>query len=143
VTVYRGADVTAAIVHAIDLEGLDVGAGEKPAGAGWQGAPEVSNFVPYVVVHPTPGGVFDGTIGVPFDDGQPDYVISAFGATQQQCQVVADVVWQLLTSRPLEVSGRVVQLAMPDVEGGVVKDTDLSPPVWYSPTRWRIYTTTA
>jgi hypothetical protein len=143
VTVHKSRDLTAGIVALIAADGWDVGEGIRPDGVGWQGTPGASAFVPYVVVHPTPGGVYDGTISAPFGDAQPDYVISSYAATQSQCQNLADQVYEVLTTSFPTVTGRVVQLMMPDVDGGVVRDDDAQPPVFYSPTRWRIYTTTA
>jgi hypothetical protein len=142
---HKSRDLTDAIVDALELAGLVVGRGIKPAtGAGWQGDPGASTFIPYVVVHPSPGGVYDGSLETPFDDAQPDYVVSAIAATQTACQVTADAAFAVLLTAPSFVmDGRVVQLAEPDVDGGVVRDDDVQPPVYYSPTRWRFYTTSA
>lgn len=140
---YKGADLTAAITAVLEATTLPVGEGVKPEGAGWQGTPGDSQFVTYVVVHPSPGGVFEGSLDEPYDDGQPDYVITAYAATQHGCQVAADLVYEALVTSEYAVTGRSVQLASPDVEGGVVRDDDVQPPVFYSPTRWRFYTTAA
>jgi hypothetical protein len=143
-TVHRGRQLTAAIVQLLEGDGWIVGDGDVPdAGEGWQGVPGASSFVPYVVVHPSTGGVFDGSIGDPYGDARPDYVIHAYGATPAQCQAVNDAVFAALTSTLPQMVGRTVQLASPDVEGGVVRDPDAEPPIWYAPTRWRIYTTPA
>lgn len=142
-TAYKGRDLTAAIVSDLTTAGALVGQGDKPAGGGWQGTPGASVFVAYVVVHPTPGGVFDGSLDEPFDDAQPDYIISSFAATQVACQELADVVFARMLSAVLPLTERRVQLVIPDVEGGVVRDDDVQPPVFYSPTRWRIFTTSS
>lgn len=139
-TIHKGQDVTAAIVAILDDEFL-VGVGDKPAGSGWQGTPGVSVFVPYVVVFPVTGGFFEGTIGRPFEDARPDYIVHAYGASVFQCQFVNDRCFALLTSSTFVVAGRSVQLAIPDVEGGAVRDDDVTPPLFYAPTRWRIVTT--
>lgn len=141
-TIHKGRDLTAAIIAAIEADGWTVGEGVAPdSGVGWQGSPGASNFVPYVVVYPTPGGVFDGTVSKPFDDARPDYVIHSIGSTQEQCQLLNDAVFDALTTATLSVSGRVVQLVRPDVDGGVVREDDAQPPLFYSPTRWRVWTT--
>lgn len=141
-TVHQGRTITAAIISTLTSAGLEVGDGEAPDGVGWQGSPGASNFTPYVVVHATTGGRFDGPIGQPFGDAYVDYTLTAIGATQQQAQWVNDEVYEALTSTALSVSGRSVSLVRPDVEGGAQRDDDAQPAVWFSPTRWRIQTTT-
>jgi hypothetical protein len=143
-SVHSGRDLTDAIVTALEAADCLVGRSLMPEGAGWQDEPGASQHLAYVVVHPTPGGVFDGSIEAPFDDAQPDYVITAIGANPTACQTLADKVFAtLLTAPSFPVDGRRIQLAEPDVEGGVVRDDDVQPPVYYSPTRWRFYTTPA
>lgn len=136
--------LTAAIETALDDAGLLVEVGTKPAGGGWQGAPGASQFTPYTVIYPTPGGSSGGSITAPFDDVMPDYTISSFGSTAAQAQWGDDLVRATLTSADaVTVSGRSVMLAIPDVDGGVLRDDDVQPPVWHSPTRWRLMTTAA
>lgn len=143
-TVHRGRQLTAAIKQLLESDGWIVGEGEAPdAGESWQGTPGASSFVPYIVLFPSPGGVFDGSLGDPFGDGRVDYIIHSYGATQAQCQTVGDAVYAALTAGRPQMVGRVVQLASPDVEGGCVRDDDAEPSIFYSPTRWRIYTTAA
>lgn len=137
-------DLSAAIVTALEDADLLVGLGDKPAGGGWAGAAGASTFTAYTVVYPTPGGFSDGTMSVPFDDVQPDYIISSFGSTVEQAQWGDDEVRAALTAAgALTVAGRSVSLVIPDVDGGVIRDDDLTPPIFHSPTRWRIRTTEA
>jgi hypothetical protein len=137
---FSGRLLTAAIINLLDST-LLVGDGDKPAGGGWQGAPGASAFEPYTVVYAVTGGYFEGTIGQPFADARPDYIISSFGATQQQAQFGNDAVRTALLGGTLSVSGATVQLASPDVDGGAVRDDDVSPPIFYSPSRWRFFVT--
>lgn len=141
-TVHKGRPLTAAIVAALTAAGVLAGE-QKPEGVDWQGTPGESVFVAYVVVRPTPGGVFFGTMDAPFDDAQPDYIISSFAADSAACQELSDLVFATLIAAELTLSGRVVQLIIPDVEGGVVVDDDVQPRIYYSPTRWRIFTTSS
>lgn len=143
-TIHRGLDLTDAIVEALEADGWIVGRSLRPKtpATGWQGAAGASAFIPYIVVHPTPGGYFTGSISDPFGDAQADYIIQAFGGDPRQAQLVNDAVFRVLTTTVLVVDGRQVQLAIPDVDGGVVRDDDVQPPVFYTPTRWRILTTT-
>jgi hypothetical protein len=97
--------------------------------------------VPYVDVWPTPGGVADGTLGDPYADVQPDYIIRVFAATRAQCEYVSDRVWARMLSPHLVLDGRRVQMVSPEVLPGVVREDVGEPPLWYAPGRWRIWTT--
>lgn len=138
---FSGRLLTDAIVTLLTNAGLVVGSGTKPATGGWQGTPGESVFTPYVVVYATTGGYFDGPISTPFADAMPDYVISSFGSNQQQAQFTNDLVYTTLTGSKPTAAGMSVELVSPDVEGGVVRDDDVTPAIHYSPTRWRIFTT--
>lgn len=134
--------LTAAIIAALEADGLLVGDGTKPVGGGRDSASEP--FAPYSVVYATGGGTFSGSVGVPFDDAYPAYVISSFGASQAQALWGDDKVrGVMLTPGSITLSGRSVMLATPDVDGGVQRDDDVSPPVYWCPTRWRVMTTAA
>jgi hypothetical protein len=142
-SIHSGRELTNAIISALTTAGLVVGDGIKPtSNAGWQGAPASANFNPYVIVYATPGGFYDGPVGDSFADARVDYTISAFGASQDQAQWGADKVFATLTNPAnVTVSGRSVQLISPDVDGGCIRDDDVTPPVFHSPTRWRAMTT--
>lgn len=140
-SIHSARSLTAAIISALQTATLTVGDATTPAGAGWQGAPGSANFNPYVVVYPTPGGYYEGTISEPFADARVDYTISSFGASREQAQWGADKVFATLTNPAnVTVSGRSVQLMSPDVDGGVIRDDDVQPPIYHSPTRWRVMT---
>lgn len=136
--------LTTAIETALSNAGLLVAVGSKPAGGGWQGTEGNSTFAAYTVVYPTPGGASMGSLSVPFDDVHSDYTISSFGSTVAQAQWGDDKVRATLTAASaLSVSGRSVQLVAPDVDGGVIRDDDVTPPIFHAPTRWRVMTTAA
>lgn len=136
---FSGRLLTEAIKTLLTDAGLLVDVGEHPAGGGWEGTPGASTFNAYTVIWPTVGGTYAGTIGVPFADGRPDYTITSYGATAEQSQWGDDKVFATLTTSKPTVSGRVVQLAIPEVHGGAVPDYDVAPPVYFCPTRWRIF----
>jgi hypothetical protein len=139
---HSGRELTDAIIASLTTAGLTVGDGIKPAAGGWQGTPGSANFNPYVIVYATPGGFYDGSIAAPFADARVDYTISGFGASQDQAQWCADKVFaRLIDPANVTVSGRGVQLLSPDVDGGCIRDDDVTPPIWHSPTRWRVSTT--
>lgn len=140
---FSGRLLTEAIKTLLTTAGLLVGIGDKPVGGGWQGTPGASTFKPYTIIWPTVGGVYDGTIGEPFSDARPDYTITSYGATSDQAQWGDDKVFATLTTTKPTVSGRVVQLAIPDVQAGAQPDYDVTPPVFFAPARWRIYDTSA
>ena len=142
-TAHRGRVVTQALLTVLSNAGITAGDGVAPDGVGWDdGTPGVDTFDPYVVVHATLGGIFDGSVGDPYQDAKVDYTLTSVGATQQQAQWMNDEVYATLTSTALTVSGRSVLQASPEVEGGATRDDDVQPPVWFAPSRWRIYTTT-
>ena len=136
--------LTAAIDTTLTAAGLLVGVGTKPVGGGWADAPGGSTYAPYTVIYPTPGGTATGTLTVLYDDVQPDYIISSFGATVAQAQWGDDEVRAaLVAAGAVTVSGRSVLLVDPTVDGGVIRDDDVTPPVFHAPTRWRVMTTAA
>lgn len=140
-TASAGRLLTNAIIALLEADGLTVGDALTPEGVGWQGAPGASNFEEYVVVFPVTGGYFDGTISEAFADGRPDYIIHAYGATREQCQIANDAVFVSLTTSKPTVAGFTVQHVSPDVEGGAVRDDDVQPPIFFAPTRWRFFVT--
>lgn len=136
--------LTAAVVAKLDATALLVGTGTKPVGGGWAGTPGTSVFNPYTIVYPTPGGSSSGSLSVPFDDVSPDFIITSFGASVEQAQWGDDLVRSTLVSPAvITVTGRTVMLAIPDMDGGVMRDDDVQPPIFYTPTRWRLMTTAA
>lgn len=136
--------LTDALAQALTDAGLLVDVGIKPDGGGWQGSPGASTFEPYTVLYPSIGGASDGPICDPFTDVAADFIITSFGATPTQAMWGADEAREALTSPgTIVVVGRVVMLAIPDVEGGVIRDDDVQPPIYSSPCRWRLMTTAA
>lgn len=119
-----------------------IGRGEKPPGAGWQGAPGQSVFVGYVVLHSIPGGQIDGTLGQPNRDGDLVEQASCHGATQQQAEQLGDVVQAALLGVPaLAIAGRAIRWVAPDVPPGAARQDPDQPSIWTSIGRYRIGTT--
>jgi len=140
VTVHAARVTTQAIVDALEGTGLPVGSGEKPAGAGWQGAPGQSTFKGYVVVHPIGGGV-DGPIGDWVADVQARYQLTSVGATQSQCENIADLCAARLLNSPISIVGRTVALVTIDDVGVVRRDDTVIPSVWINPRAYRLLIT--
>lgn len=137
---HRGGDLTATLITT--LAAFTVGDGEKPATGGWQGAPAASVFVPYVVVHPMPGGTADGTMSAPNTDVAADYQFTCVGATRAQAEEIADDVRAVLLPAALTMAGtRAVIHRRLDFLGGAIRDDTVQPAVWFVPDRYRIFTT--
>jgi hypothetical protein len=138
---FRGADLTAAVIARLTGAGFTVGDGQAPESAGWQGAQGASAYVPYVDVHPTPGGLVDGTMLDPYVDAAADYQIISVGATRAQAETVGDAVRASLQAMPLTVAnGRTVAHLRLDMLGGTIRDDTVLPSVFYVSDRWRILT---
>lgn len=140
---HSGLALTDAIIHVLESAGLLVGDGVAPAGYGWQGAPGQSGFTGYVTVYELTGGTLDGTIGLPDDDASLLYQFTATGATRKQCEWVADKARTTILASSLLIAGRQVQRVTVDMLGGTTRDDSVQPPVFFSPDRYRIWTTPA
>ena len=140
---HRNSDVTAAIIYRLTSAGLVVGDNEAPDNGGWQGDPGISTFVPYVDVHPSPGGPIDGTMAAPSADAFPDYQITSVGVSRAQAELVGDEVREAMFQGPLNVPGRaVIQLRL-DMLGGAVRDDTVQPAVFFVSDRYRLTTVPA
>ena len=138
---YSGRLLTDAIILTLATAGLEVGDGEAPEGVGWQTIAGQSQFFGYVVVHPIPGGVLDGTIDAPDADAWPIYQCSSYGANRAQCEFVADEARDVLLSTPITLSARTVAQVRVDMLGGARREDDIQPPIWQGVDRYRIFTT--
>lgn len=130
-----------AVISALTTAGLLVGDAEKPVGGGWQGTPGQSTFRGYVDVWPIQGGWVDGSLADPNGDVQPDMQLTSVGATRAQAQTIARNARDALLAATFALTGRTVQLIRFDFPGGVARDDDAQPPVFYVPDRFRIFTT--
>jgi hypothetical protein len=135
---HRSGDVTVAIINTLETAGFTVGDGEKPDGGGWQGPPAASSFVGYVNVHPTPGGTTDGTIAAPRADAQADYSLISIGATPRQAEQIGDDVRRTMLATPLFVTDRQVAEVRLDMLGGVIRDDQVQPALFYVSDRYRL-----
>jgi hypothetical protein len=141
---------TGAIVDALntdpDLYVFDGGYPEKVTGKGWgwQGTPGESRFLPYTIVVPLPGGIFDGTLGCPDDDASLMWQVTCVGANRPQCESVVDRVNTILIGQPLVVPGRFISRVWADMAGGGARRDDaVQPPVFVATPRYRVESTPA
>ena len=130
---HNGYELTTQIVAALEAAGLTVGRAVAPAGA----------TPPYVVVYPLTGGTFDGGLDAPNDDARPTYQLSSVSANAQQCEWLADKARTAMVSASLTLTDRTVQKIDPVFTGGVIRDDDVQPPLFYSPERFEVWTTPA
>jgi hypothetical protein len=144
VTVYQQNPVLLAVIASIEAIPAEVGDGEKPDGAGWQGAPNNSTFVGYSVVHPFRNS-FDGSIDDPFDDGSPTISVASYGANRAQATMLADRIHTRLVTVPLAITGRHVMIVVPLEDSAVDRvgegSSPTQPPMWQDVRRYRIDTT--
>lgn len=146
--VHQGRLLTDAILAALAADDIIVGDNTKPpedqAVCGWDGTPGESDFIPYVVVWPLPGGVTSGTILHEHADAFPIYQITSIGATREQCEWLADKVRVIAEQRSSwSPPGRTVMQVRVDQFGGATPDHTAQPPVHMCPDRYRPITTPA
>jgi hypothetical protein len=95
---------------------------------------------PYVVVYPISGGGTTGTLATPDDDAILVYQVTCVGKSREQAEWLADRALKLLDN-DLIVPGRRVCRVSLDMHGGVQRDDQVTPPVFWSMPRLRIITT--
>lgn len=126
--------LTDSIITVLTGAGLVVGdavaPGTVPAGAGW------------VVVYGLTGGFVDGPLGDPHEDASAIYQLTAVAPNRRQCEWTADKARTTILSAALNAGpGRTVAHVAVDMLGGTIRDDDVQPFVFYSPDRYRIWTT--
>lgn len=108
-----------------------VGRGGQPAGSGWQGEPERSEFRPYVVIYPMTGTV-DGPLAEPVIYLDYRAQATCVSSTQEGAEAVSDFVKTAWVNVPLVVSGRTSYRGQVYIESIVIRDDAVSPPVHYT-----------
>jgi hypothetical protein len=134
------------------IKTFDAGAPDPNKGAGkgwgWQGEPGTTRFLPYRIVYPVTGGIFNGedlgTLGEPSDDASLIWQVTCVGATRPQCEAIVDNTNDLLVEQAvsLVIAGRYVQRVWSDMAGGGARrDDEVQPPVFIATPRYRIQST--
>lgn len=134
-------DAVVALIEAtagVNAAQLKVGRGEQPAGSGWQGEPGASQFLPHVVLFPTPGTT-DGPVAEPTE--YLDYTVQATvtAATQAGVEAATDLVKTALVNAELDIPGRASYPGQLLVDRPATRDDTVAPPLHYSvlQLRWR------
>lgn len=93
----------------------------------------------YAVLHMLPGGEIDGTASDPEEWIDGRFQITAVGRNASEARWVADQAGIALTG-PVTVAGRSIQRVRPlEAWGGVTRDDDVSPPLFYATRVFGIY----
>lgn len=130
--IHDNRELTTIVVDVLDDAGLHVGRAHAPAGvpagAGW------------AVVYPLTGGLADGTMDNPNDDASVLYQITSVGRTAEQAEWVMDTSRVAILSGTYALNDRKVLLVTVDMFGGVERDDDVQPPLFYAKDRYRFLT---
>ena len=126
--------------------------GAKPPRGGWAGAPGISEFVRYLIVHSITGGELDGPLGDPHADAEMTWQVNSYGPDQDAAEELADTVRAGLLAHPLPaitIANRsVVWIESEGAPGAAQPDTDresrtlntAQPSIWWCFERFRILT---
>lgn len=153
-TIAKAGEHTDAVVVALEAADLQVfDAGPPPQRApegvektwGWvpSQVPGQSDFRPYVILYPLPGGFFDGPLGCPDDDAEMIWQVTCVAETRRRCQYISDQATVALVGQTLAVAGRSICRLQLDMDGGVRRDDTVQPPVFISTPRFRATSTPA
>jgi hypothetical protein len=129
-------DAFAALLAAANLP---VGRGTQPPGSGWQGEEGVSEFVPYVVLFPSPGQPY-GNEAEPYE--YLDYTVQAtvVAATQEGAEAAMDRAKTALVGARPAVAGRSAYRIQPLLDLPARRDDTLAPPLHYAVAQFRVRT---
>lgn len=121
--------------------GVPTGYGERPEGAGWQGAPGQSEFVGYAVIWRI-GSVETRNmlLDIAYTEARPTVQVTTVGATADQADDVHGLVQDAMLDNSLQIPGRDLEQVQVEVSITTTKDTDEKPPVFYGGARYRIVT---
>jgi hypothetical protein len=116
---------TAAVIAALQAAGVAVGDG---SGKGLS--------PPFAVVYPIPGGGTSGTLGKRNEDAELVYQVTCVGRVRPEAEWIVDKVMALLNG--FNVAGRSILLVSLDSHGGIRRDDDVTPPLFYATPRFRV-----
>lgn len=129
---------TEGVAAALEASGLAVGRGQAPEGAGWQGEPGRSSFVPYAVLWPSPGATPDADarcLNEPHLSLVYACQLTIVGATQPQAEYAADTAKQALVGQRVPVAGRSTHPATLTLDRAAERDDAVAPSLHYAVTQ--------
>lgn len=99
---------------------------------------------PYTFVGWTGGGLLDGPVGAPDDDGEMPIQVTYVGTGPEQAEWMRDRGRAALVGREtITVEGRLVWRVSLEMSQTSQRDNTVQPPLFYAVDRCRIYTTEA
>lgn len=116
-----------------------VGYGVKPAAGGWQtaGTPTPSTvFKGYAVIWAGQSTSGEGTAVDAATDGVQGWQVSTFGSTAEQADAIRDRCRTALLGKRLTLAGRSCDPVRYSDGQNVVRDDDVSPPVYFAADRF-------
>jgi hypothetical protein len=102
---------------------------------------------PCAILHMRAGGTVSGSLGQINTDAIFRFQITSVGKTAREARVVADCVGAYIEGATLAVDGReVVRIGRPPGSGPIgtpERDDDITPPLFYVPVEYRLWTVPA
>lgn len=98
-------------------------------------------LAPAAILYGRQGGTFDNGLGCQDQDGTLQFQVTYVGRSAAEALTVADEGTTALTSTPMAVTGRKLQRARrlsPSAQ--TMRDTDVTPPMFYVPVMYRLRT---
>lgn len=142
-TVHSARELSNSLLAMLRATGLKVGDAVRPPkvnGAevvGWINGV----FQAYGVLYPLVGGVASGSLENREEDFEALYQITCVGESRQSAEWVSDKARVALMSAEIVIPDRKVLYARTDMAGGIQRDDDEQPPLYYLPDRYRIVST--
>ena len=125
-----------AVIAALQTLGKPVGFAEAPDGA--LEAVQAGTGPDYLILWPL-NSLRDGSLGDPYSDGEFVYQITCVGRLAAGVRYLVGQLESALAG--VSITGRSVLQIIPEDDGGVRPDTDVTPPVFIATPRWRLSTT--
>lgn len=128
----------AAILAALEAADLTVGDAVAPR------SPDGSFVAPCVVVYSRPGGSTWGTLGQADTDGDVRFQITAVGRVAAEARWYADRAHEAFIDHPIEVEARsICRVRRLSVLSSIERDDDVTPPLFYLPVEYGLFTITS
>lgn len=126
-----------AVIAALETTGKPVGFAEAPAGA--LEAVQDRSGPDYMVLYPL-NSVRDGSLGAPYSDAELAYQVTCVGRLASGVRYLVGLLEPALAG--IAVAGRSVTV-IPEDDGAVRPDTDVTPHVFIATPRFRLASTPA
>lgn len=122
-----------AVITALETIGKPVGFAQAPAGA-LEGVQDGTGD-DYMCLYPL-NSLRDGSLGDPYSDGEFVYQVTCVGRLAAGARYLTGRIEAALAG--VAITGRVVTQVIPEDDGAVRPDFDVTPAVFIATPRWRI-----